>query len=187
MFIIYAVVLGILLGYITGGRLKNIMSNPFNWKLIVIIGFIIQIFLFSVMPAFKLSNNIITVVLHIISYICLLAFVIKNISIAGIAIIGLGIFLNALAIVLNGGYMPTIPENFKQTSLAKYAESITNGTAFHNSSMMTDQTVLPWLCDIFYLPSWLPFSNVFSIGDVIIAVGICVYLIINMKKACPKD
>jgi lipoprotein signal peptidase len=51
---------------------------------------------------------------------------------------------------------------------------------------MTSDTLLPWLGDVFYLPSWVPFSNVFSIGDVLIAVGICVYIVMNMHPARKK-
>ena len=31
--------------------------------------------------------------------------------------------------------------------------------------------MLPWLGDVFAVPAWLPFANVFSIGDVLVLVG----------------
>ena len=42
--------------------------------------------------------------------------------------------------------------------------------------------VLAPLTDIFALPSWLPFSNVFSIGDVLIAGGIAVAIVVAMHR-----
>ena len=39
------------------------------------------------------------------------------------------------------------------------------------------------LTDVFALPRWLPFSNVFSIGDVIIAVGVMTAIVLAMRSA----
>ena len=36
--------------------------------------------------------------------------------------------------------------------------------------------------DIFALPSWLPFANVFSIGDVLIGLGIVAAIVIAMRR-----
>ena len=49
---------------------------------------------------------------------------------------------------------------------------------FTNSEVLRDPNLL-FLGDVLPLPSWMPFANVFSIGDVLIAVGIfwCVHAI----------
>jgi hypothetical protein len=39
------------------------------------------------------------------------------------------------------------------------------------------------LTDIFALPGWLPFANVFSIGDVLIGVGLVVVIAAGMRRA----
>ena len=44
-------------------------------------------------------------------------------------------------------------------------------TAYSNSTIVPDPVLAP-LTDIFALPTWVPFSNVFSIGDVLIGVGV---------------
>lgn len=181
MFIIYSVILGIILGYITNGRLKNIIQRPLYWRSLVLLAFIVQILIFSDLPFSKALSNTIIVILHYVTYLCLLIFIIRNAKNLGISVVGFGVFLNTLVIFTNGGHMPTIPENLKNTSVGKSAEVINQGVAVHNSVKMTSDTLFPWLGDIFYLPSWVPFSNVFSIGDVLIAVGICVYIVMNMR------
>lgn len=180
MLIVYAVVTGIIIGLIMGGNLKYLAQNNFQWKTLAVIAFLIQIIIFSDIPFWKPSGGII-VFLHLISYITLLVFIFINIKAIGLIIIGAGIFLNALVIFINGGYMPTLAKNLLNTSMNRYAETISQGNAVHNSAEITRTTLLPWLGDIFYLPSWIPLSNVFSIGDVIIAVGICIYFVFNMK------
>ena len=38
------------------------------------------------------------------------------------------------------------------------------------------------LTDIFALPTWLPFTNVFSIGDILIALGIAIAVATAMRR-----
>ena len=181
MFILYAVIIGIILGYAAKGRLKNIASKPLRWKYLPLAALLVQLVIFSDLSVVKDMPSIITAALHIASYACLLIFAVKNIRNAGIAMIGSGIFLNSLVIFLNDGFMPTSPENLKSTSVGSSADLIAGGEAVNNSIKLTAETALPWLGDIFRMPSWMPLSNVFSIGDVLIAAGICVYLVISMR------
>lgn len=187
MFILYAVVLGLILGYATRGRLKHMILRPLYWKALALFAFAIQLVVFSNLPFVETLPRIFIIVSHYVSYLCLLVFVARNIKNAGILIVGTGIFLNSLVIFLNGGHMPTIPENFRNTSVGRSADVINQGEAVHNSAKLTADTILPWLGDIFYLPSWVPLSNVFSIGDVLIALGICIYIIVNMHPVKSRN
>jgi hypothetical protein len=186
MLVLYFVITGILLGYVTGGRLKHLVRRQFRFILLAVSAFLVQIVIFSDIPFLKLGDST-TTIIHLISYLCLLAFILLNIKIPGIAFIGMGILSNALVIFLNGGYMPTYSENLKNTSVAAKAQALVQNGTVTNSKEITSTTILPWLGDIFYLPAWIPFSNVFSIGDIIIAVGICVYFIKNMKPELTKQ
>lgn len=177
MFIIYAICIGILLGYLRGGSLMWIVNFDLNYKVLAISSLFIQILLFSKFPVIdQVSPNIIAM-LHILSYLLLIAFIISNIKIKGISIIGLGTLVNAMVISLNNGYMPSI---LSDSEINLEVENIHNGIDA-NIIHITEKTVLPWLADIFTLPSWLPFSNAFSIGDLFIAVGTCLYFISNMQ------
>ena len=181
MFILYAVVLGIVLGYAAKGKIVNISKRPLYWKLLPAVALAIQLVIFSKLELIKTLPVQFIVIFHLVSYILLIVFLIKNINNSGIAIAGTGIFLNSLVIFMNGGYMPAIPDNVKNTSFNSTAELINRGETVNNSIKLTNDTFLPWLGDIFHMPSWMPFSNVFSIGDVLIAAGICVYIIVNMR------
>ena len=50
-----------------------------------------------------------------------------------------------------------------------------------NSVVLADPALRP-LTDIFALPAWLPMANVFSIGDVLIAVGIVWTIAATMRR-----
>jgi hypothetical protein len=45
---------------------------------------------------------------------------------------------------------------------------------------MIDPALWP-LTDIFALPNWLPAANVFSIGDVLIGVGVAAVIALGMR------
>ena len=58
-------------------------------------------------------------------------------------------------------------------------------TTYSNSSLVPAPTLAP-LTDIFALPPWLPFANVFSVGDVLIAAGVVVIIVAAMRGAVPR-
>ena len=76
MFILYAVAIGILIGYIRGGRLKYLTLHPLKKHGLAIGGFIIQIILFSGIPFLSALPRTISLGFHIISYILLLFFIV---------------------------------------------------------------------------------------------------------------
>jgi hypothetical protein len=65
-------------------------------------------------------------------------------------------------------------------ALASLGKTIKSG--YTNSSFSPDPN-LPWLTDIFALPAWLPATNVFSLGDVLIGVGVVVVIAVAMRPA----
>lgn len=182
MFIVFFVVLSILIGYLRGGRLSHLLKNPLKFQVFVILSLLIQIAIFSKLADILLLPRFSIILLHIVSYVLLLLFTFINRKVIGIPVIGTGILLNAIAIFSNRGYMPTLADNLLKTSAGKGSEAVAHGGPVNNSIQITGSTRFPWLCDIFSLPSWLPFSNVFSIGDIIIAVGVALYLVINMRQ-----
>ena len=186
MFILYAVIIGLILGFAAKGKLKHLALRPLYWKGLALFAFAVQLVVFSNLSFVETLPDILITVSHYASYICLLVFVVRNLKNWGITLVGIGIMLNSLVIFLNGGHMPTLVQNFKNTAVGKSADILNQGETVHNSARMTADTLLPWLGDIFYLPSWVPLSNVFSIGDILIAIGICIYIILNMQPVKPE-
>jgi hypothetical protein len=185
LFIIYAIILGILIGYLMDGKLDHLNSKPMHYKWTAFCALFIQVIIFSGFSFVESMPDSLIVTLHIGSYVCLLIFILANIRIKGILVIGLGTLLNSLVISLNGGYMPSNSEQLKVETTVIGVDKLQQSSTYNNVKGMTQSTVFPWLGDIFEMPSWLPFSNLFSIGDVFIAVGVLIYLIVNMQS--PKS
>jgi hypothetical protein len=105
--------------------------------------------------------------LHLLSYALLIAFGALNVRIRGLALLLLGLLLNATAIALNGGTMPVAPSAARALGLEPGANvSIREG-------------LLNVIGDTFALPPSIPLANVFSIGDVLIGVGAMAFVIVN--------
>ena len=76
------------------------------------------------------------------------------------------------AILANGGYMPADPAAFGSVF------KLTPG--YSNSVVVADPALRP-LTDIFALPAAFPLANVFSIGDVLIGIGLVLTIAIAMR------
>ncbi|MFN8518780.1 MAG: DUF5317 family protein [Chloroflexota bacterium] len=84
----------------------------------------------------------------------------------------------------NGGYMPSDPSAWQ--TLSRGWRPCPRGD-FSNSALMGAGTALPWLADVFVLPRPIPLANVFSIGDVLIAVGIAWCVARSMRQPEASD
>jgi hypothetical protein len=172
MFILYSVVIGLALGVIVGGRAAGLADIRFRFGWLMLVGLLIQVVLFS--PAVTDVIGRAGPPIYVGSTVLVAAALLTNWRITGVPIIVLGALSNLAAIVSNGGYMPADPA-------AVVAAGGEVPTTYSNSAIVAHPVLQP-LTDIFALPEWLPFTNVFSVGDVLIAVGVCVVIVAAMRR-----
>jgi hypothetical protein len=85
-------------------------------------------------------------------------------------LLALGLLLNAVVILANGGYMPASLEALRTAGIADSTQAYAAAPAT-NSAVITASTRLWFLGDILAFPKTWPLPNVFSIGDVCITLG----------------
>jgi hypothetical protein len=173
VFILYAIPIGIVVGFLLGGRLGRLAEVRFRWGWLAVAGLVAQILLFA--------EPVSTVVgaagspLYVASTAAVLVAVLRNVrELPGLWLVAAGAVCNLVAIVANGGVMPTTLE-------ALATAGITPRDGFSNSAVVADPAVAA-LTDVFALPAWVPFANVFSIGDVLIGLGVIVVLAMGMRQ-----
>jgi len=171
VFILYAVPIGIVAGYLLGGRLERLAQLRFRWAPLALLGLAVQIAIFSE-PLSGIVGDAGPAV-YVASTVAVLLAVLRNLRIPGLAIVALGAFSNFAAIIANGGYMPADP---------KAAASVGGIAPGYSNSLDVANPALAPLTDIFATPAWLPFSNVFSVGDVLIGAGIAITIAIAMRS-----
>ena len=173
MFILYALVLALVVGLANGGRLMALADLRLRWAPLILVGFLSQIVLFSDAVAARVGDA--GPVLYVVSTLCVGVAVVRNLDLPGLPLIVLGAVSNMAAILANGGYMPATADAL--ASLGKTAPTI-----YSNSAVVAAPALAP-LIDRFALPRWLPFANVFSIGDVLLAIGIFVLIVTAMRRS----
>src|SRR4029453_6487052 len=107
MFILYAVPIGLVLGLVLGGRPAGLATLRFRYGWVMLAGLVTQGVLFS--PARTGVLRELGPPIYVVSTGAVIAAVLLNLRITGMAIVALGAISNLTAIVLNGGYMPADP------------------------------------------------------------------------------
>lgn len=162
MFILYALPLGLITGFLTGGSLKGLGEARLHWASLALLGLLIQVVLFFG-PVAE-SVGWIGMPIYVGSTALVLIVVLRNARLPGLPLVALGAISNMTAIIANGGYMPASPE-----ALAILGAGLNPG--YSNSALIENPAFAP-LTDIFALPPNVPYANVFSVGDVLIGLGV---------------
>jgi hypothetical protein len=171
MFMLWAIPAGILVGLALGGRLANLSALRFRWGWLAVGGLVAQLLLFS--PAGEAIAGSAGPPLYLASTLAVFVAVLRNISLPGMPVVLFGALSNLLAIGANGGYMPASADAMDIAGLPP---------GDHANSVVLADPVLRPLTDVFAIPAWLPMANVFSIGDVLIAVGIVWTIAATMRR-----
>jgi hypothetical protein len=157
------IALGMLLAVAaTGAPLSRLAQLRIRQAWLLWAALIDQILVISVIPD---SHPAALSAAHIASYLAAGACVWLNRHTPGVPLIGAGGALNGLVITLNGG---TLPASGTAVEASGQGERLEH---FNNSAVLGDPR-LPMFGDVFATPAWLPGSNVFSIGDIAIWVGL---------------
>jgi hypothetical protein len=163
MFLVAIVLFNALAVPLFGGRLTALaeVRAKLAWTLLIALG--LQVVSLSV-PGIPEGLR---PVLQLASYPAAGVFVTANRRLPGMLLIGLGALLNAAAMSANGGVMPASPSALAAAGLSLHHDSYVNSGLVENAR-------LPFLGDVFAIPSSLPLHNVFSVGDVCIGLGVVI-------------
>lgn len=174
MFMLWAIPAGILVGLALGGRASNLSALGFRWGWLALGGLVVQLLLFT--PTGEAVAGTAGPALYLASTLAVFVAVLRNLRLPGMPVVLLGALSNLLAIGANGGYMPASAEAMAIAGLPP---------GDHANSVVLANPALRPLTDIFAIPAWLPMANVFSIGDVLIAVGIIWTIAAAMRRNGP--
>jgi ABC-type antimicrobial peptide transport system permease subunit len=167
VFLVVFLILALLSALVLGGDVRRLGDVRLQRVWTVLTALALQILVITIVPD---ADPGWLAVIHVASYAFAGYFIWLNRRVPGLVIVGLGWALNALVIAVNGGVMPASPRVAESGS-----RGVDVGREFLNSRPL-DSPRLSFLGDNFSLPQSWPFHNVFSIGDVFIALGVFVAL-----------
>ena len=167
-------VLGLAVGLLLGGRLGALADISIRGANLAFAAIVLQLIAFpsDVLPWTMPSS--VARVLWLVSYALLIWMLHLNIRLRGTPLVAAGLFSNLIAIVANGGLMPV-----RAAALAAAGR----GYHTHNNSIRLGHPHVAALIDRWAVPHWIPFANVYSIGDVLIAIGTVVVIATAMRPS----
>ncbi len=176
MIILYACVLLVAVyAVLPGSDLRRLGQVRLRHTWLVWLALATQVVVISVLPDGGWNQGA-----HLATYGLAALFAVLNFRCAGTWVIGLGGLANLTAILANGGVMPA-----SSAALEASGWQATPGQ-FANSAVVA-QPRLAFLGDVFATPSWLPVSSVFSFGDLVIVLGVALFLDRTCRAAPPPS
>ncbi|MEY2474987.1 MAG: hypothetical protein QOG87_302 [Actinomycetota bacterium] len=147
---------------IAGGKLTRLGGLQFRGVPVLLAALLVQIVIISLVPE---GNEGVKEAVHLASYLLVFGFLAANVRVPGLWLIAIGAFLNFAVIAANHGVMPADPAAMRRAGIERRAGEFQN-------SQPVDDARLAVLGDRFALPESWPVSNVFSVGDVLIVLGV---------------
>jgi hypothetical protein len=145
-----------------GGSLGRLATARIKGGWTIALAVVLQVVIISVIPKQMLGWRGQTV--ELASYVLAVAFLVINRRVPWLWLVGLGGLCNLVAIGANAGVMPASPVALRAAGRVRHPGQFMNSTVLSHPH-------LAWLGDNFSVPSSLPLANVFSVGDVLLAVG----------------
>jgi len=171
MLYLIAILVGLGIGRLRGGRIAHLAGLRLRWLWLVPLSLAIQLLIFPLFSGAPLVAYG-TAPLHLASYGLVILWMALNLRVVPLRGFLVGAALNLVAVVANGGYMPASAAALRRAGLDQTAQRLLDGDVVANVILMSPSTHLNALGDWLSLPSWVPFSTAFSIGDVLIMIGL---------------
>lgn len=174
MLYLMILIVAMIIGLLRGGELNSLYRISIEGVSLFAAALILRISIWFVEYT-KLSFFFpyVTIII-MISYFLLIFASIKNMKLPGFKYITLGILLNSFVILANQGKMPVLINQ-------GLAQHINPNTLMENSRSMIHYlknggTLFAFLGDVLPLPNPFPENAILSVGDILIFVGILIFV-----------
>jgi hypothetical protein len=174
------IVASLLVGVLFRGSFRRFEHLRLRWWGLALLGLAIQ---FVPLPNGRTGTDLLVrMAILSCSYAMLLLFATLNIRLPGMPLVLIGLALNALVIVPNGG-MPVSRDALVRSGQGDVLQVlIDEGAAKHH--LLNDDDVLTPLADV--IPIGTPINQVVSIGDVFVYAGLGWLIVATMRGRVPE-
>lgn len=182
------VLLALLVGWISGGKFWRLADARIRyvWLIFVPIG----LYVVSWAATLVVDPNRLGWVfgsLAILEKVALIVAAAYNLRLPGMKLILIGLLLNVVALAANQGMMPADPNALASVFGPEYVQATQSATHIR-SAIMTASSELAFLCDIISAKRlFLVVPAVYSIGDLVMSVGIFIAIIALMRTPLPSE
>lgn len=161
---VFAIVVGIVFGLITGGRITNLARLRFRWPWLILVAVAVRAAVLLT-PLNRVDG---AQYLYLLALAAVVVWTIPHFKrLPGVWLVTAGSALNLLVILVNGARMPVAPE---------FAASLARHGTIGQYTVMGTQTHFNLLADWIWLH---PVPEVYSPGDVLIALGLAIVAFVS--------
>lgn len=154
--------LALLSPVLTGSSLQRLAELRFRHGWVVGLALVAQVVVIEVVPG---EDHRVLAAVHLATYVAAGWFVVANRTVPGLWAVAVGAALNGVTIALNGGTLPARAGALEAAGVhLKPGEFVNSGVLAHPR--------LAFLGDVFAIPAGVPLANVFSVGDVLVVLGV---------------
>lgn len=166
-----AAVISLTVALIRGGKFQRLADAKIKKLWLVFVALAVQ---FG--PGWLERFGVLTVgswgsTVHLLSYIPLTIMLLANITLAGVPALIAGMVLNIIPMAVNGGRMPVSGDALARVGMAELIPSIAPGMSYTHV-IIGSSTHFGFLGDVLAQTWPRSLTNVFSIGDVALGIGL---------------
>jgi len=178
------ILIALLVGWISGGKFWRLAEAKIRhvWLIFVPLG----LYLVSWAPPF-VKSPLFLGISAVVEKIALIVVALYNLRLPGMKLILIGLLLNVIALSFNGGMMPASEGALIAAFGQEYLNQARNSVHVR-SAIMDASTELGFLCDI--IAAKRPFvlvPAVYSVGDLVMSIGIFICIIAIMRTPLPSE
>ncbi|MCL6574434.1 MAG: DUF5317 domain-containing protein [Bacillus sp. (in: Bacteria)] len=167
------IIISFIVGFIRKGNLRGLAQLKLKW------GWVFPLLLVVQLAVFMLQNDSeflgqVSGYIYIVVYVLGLLFLFINRNNPGFILILIGVFLNFLVMVLNDGRMP-VSVDAAAVLDPGYIEALKE-SLYAKHTMLTSSTYLGFLGDVIPISDPYPRTQIISIGDIIMNIGIFYFI-----------
>jgi hypothetical protein len=156
-------------GYLLGGRLRNVADLQLRWPALALIGLALQ---FITGP-----GDTIPLACLYLSFVLLIVFTVANIRVFGFPLILAGVLCNLLVIGTNGG-MPVSGHALEASDQGQFLGDLENNP-YPKHHLATEDDILRFLGDVIPVPT--PVAQAISLGDILTYGGVGMVIVGAMR------
>lgn len=185
MILTLGIVAAVGLGLVTGGKLDRLTRVEIRWWPVVLAAVALQFISVGTWTTEAVAGVPIRQAAFVVTHTLILAVAAANLGLDGFRAVVLGAAVNLVALLANGGLMPVSAEARVAAGHQAALDSLATGAMVLGSKgvvLPADQSNLWLLTDILVAPRPLPVTAIFSIGDLLVVLGLGFLIIKTMQR-----
>lgn len=167
------IIVSFIVGFLRKGNLRALAQLKLKWGWIFPLLLAVQLAVFTLQNDSKFLGQI-SGYIYILVYVLGLLFLYMNRKNPGFLLILIGVFLNFLVMVLNGGRMPVSLE--AASILEPGYLDVLKEQLYAKHTALTESTKLGLLGDVIPVTDPYPRTQIISIGDIIMNIGAFLFI-----------